>query len=466
MWRDYTPKMRSASATLIDELRAILGERLMTSEAVRDHHSHGESWHASAPPDAVAYPETTAEVASLVTACAQAQVPVIPFGMGSSLEGHVNAIDGGISVDLTRLNRVLRVSTDDLDVTVEAGVTHRKLNEYLKNTGLMFPVDPGADATLGGMTATRASGTTAVRYGTMRENVLGVTVVLADGRVIHTGTRARKSSSGYDLTRLFVGSEGTLGVITEITLRLFGRPEAVIAAVCPFETMQGATATVITTIQLGIPVARIEIIDEQQLEIVNRYSKTNYPIAPTLFFEFHGISQQAVDEQTRAVQEIAAENGALGFQWASTLEDRATLWQARHNVLYATIASRPGAKPWTSDICVPISHLSDCILETQEDLRQSNIVAPLVGHAGDGNFHLIFMVNTGDEQEMQRVTAANVRLVQRALRFGGTCTGEHGVGFGKLKYLREEHGESLDAMRAIKRALDPHGIMNPGKLIP
>jgi D-lactate dehydrogenase (cytochrome) len=458
--------MSTAAPALIDELRGWLGERLSVAESVREHHSHGESWHAPAPPDAVVFPESTEEVARIVAACARSKTPVIPFGMGSSLEGHVNAIHGGISIDLTRMHRVLRVSAEDLDVTVEAGLTHRKLNDHLKNTGLMFPVDPGADATIGGMTATRASGTTTVRYGTMRENVLGLTAVLASGQVIRTGTRARKSSSGYDLTRLFVGSEGTLGVITEITLRLYGRPEAVAAAMCQFQSMQGAAATVITTIQLGIPVARIEIIDEQQLDIVNRYSKTNYPIAPTLFFEFHGISEHAVREQADAVQDIARENGATAFTWASTPEDRATLWQARHNVLYATIASRPGAKAWTSDVCVPISRLSECILETQDDLRRSNILAPLVGHAGDGNFHLIFMVDTDNAAELEAVKAANARLVERALKFGGTCTGEHGVGFGKLKYLREEHGDALDAMRAIKRALDPHDIMNPGKLIP
>jgi D-lactate dehydrogenase (cytochrome) len=405
-------------------------------------------------------------VAKIVAACAGARVPVIPFGIGSSLEGHVNAVQGGITIDLTQMTRVLRLSVEDLDVTVEAGLTHRKLNDHLKNTGLMFPVDPGADATLGGMTATRASGTTAVRYGTMKDNVLGVTVVLADGRVVRTGGRARKSSSGYDLTRLFVGSEGTLGVITEITLRLFGRPEAVAAAVCPFASMEGAAQTVITTIQLGIPVARIEVLDEQQLDLVNRYSKTNYPLAPTLFFEFHGISQQAVDEHSEAVQEIAKDNGALDFRHASTAEERATLWLARHNVLYATVASRPGAKPWTSDVCVPISRLSECILETQDDLRRSEIVAPLVGHAGDGNFHLIFMVDTDDAAELERVKAANSRLVERALRLGGTCTGEHGVGFGKLPYLQAEHGDALDTMRAIKRALDPHNLMNPGKLVP
>jgi D-lactate dehydrogenase (cytochrome) len=456
----------STTALVVDELRALLGERLSTGDAVREHHSHGESWHEPSAPDAVAFPETTAEVSAIVQACARARLPVIAFGMGSSLEGHVNAVEGGVTIDLSRMTRVVRLSIDDLDVTVEAGLTHRKLNDHLKNTGLMFPIDPGADATLGGMTATRASGTTAVRYGTMRENVLGLTVVLADGRVIQTGGRARKSSSGYDLTRLFVGSEGTLGVMTEITLRLFGRPEAVASAVCPFESMSGAAATVIATIQLGIPVARMEIIDEQQLAAVNRYSKTSYPLAPTLFFEFHGISQDAVDDQARAVQDIAAEQGAMGFRWTSSPEERATLWQARHNALYATMALRPGAKAWTSDVCVPISQLAACILETQDDLRRSDLVAPLVGHAGDGNFHLIFMVDAADPAEMDRVQAANARLVERALRLGGTCTGEHGVGFGKLKYLPQEHGASLDTMRAIKRALDPDNILNPGKLIP
>jgi D-lactate dehydrogenase (cytochrome) len=458
--------MSVAPPVLLEALHAVLGDRLSTAAAVREHHSHGESWHAAALPDAVAFPESTAEVAAVVRACAEARVPIIAFGMGSSLEGHVNALRGGVSIDMTRMTRVLRVSAEDMDVTVEAGITHRKLNDQLKNTGLMFPVDPGADATIGGMAATRASGTTAVRYGTMRDNVLGLTVVLADGRVIRTGGRARKSSSGYDLTRLFVGSEGTLGVMTEVTLRLFGRPEAVRAAMCQFDTMEGAANAVITTIQLGVPVARIEIIDEQQLDFVNRYSKTSYPLAPTLFYEFHGTSDAAVDEQARAVQEITAEHGARQFSWAATPEDRAALWQARHNVLYATIAARPGARPWTSDVCVPISRLAECIVETQDDLRRAQIVAPLVGHAGDGNFHLIFMVDTDNAAEMDAVKAANARLVERALRMGGTCSGEHGVGFGKLKYLPEEHGAALDVMWAIKQALDPGNVMNPGKLIP
>lgn len=452
--------------TLIADLRARLGDRVSTSAAVREHHSHGESFHEPAPPDAVVFPTTTDEVSAIVAACAAHRVPVVAFGMGSSLEGHVNAIHGGISIDMTRMTRVLQLSAEDLDVTVEAGLTHRKLNDHLKNSGLMFPIDPGADATIGGMTATRASGTMAVRYGTMRENVMGLTVVLADGRIIHTGGRARKSSSGYDLTRLFVGSEGTLGVITEITLRLHGRPEAVSAAVCPFQSMDGAAQTVIEAIQLGVPVARIEILDEAQLRIVNTFSRTDYPIAPTLFFEFHGASQANVEEQARTVEEIAREHGAMGFQWASTAEARAKLWEARHNVLYATIASRPGAKAWTTDICVPISRLAECILETQDDLRTAGVVAPLVGHAGDGNFHLIFMVGNGNAQELATVKALNARLVARALKFGGTCTGEHGVGYGKLPYLKAEHGASLDAMRAIKQALDPHNLMNPGKLIP
>ena len=439
---------------------------MSTSDSVREHHSHGESWHAPGVPDCVVFPTSTEEVSQIVKLCAEHRTPIVPFGMGSSLEGHVNAIHGGVSIDMTRMTKVLRLSPEDLDITVEAGLTRLKLDAHLKNTGLMFPVDPGADATIGGMAATRASGTTAVRYGTMRDNVLGTTVVLADGRVIKTGGRARKSSSGYDLTKLMVGSEGTLGVITKLTLRLSGRPEVVRAAVCPFTSMEGAAKTVIQAIQLGIPVARIEIIDEVQLRVVNAYSKTNYPLAPTLFFEFHGISDVSVDDQIRAVEEIAREHGAKEFRWAASLEDRNTLWQARHNAYYAAVASRPGARAWTTDICVPISHLAECILETQEDLKASKIEAPLVGHAGDGNFHLIIMLNPDDKTEFDTVTGISERLVKRALKFGGTCSGEHGVGFGKLKYLDAEHGAALDVMRSIKRAMDPNNLMNPGKLIP
>ena len=465
-WNSWNPWYHYDRFVVIEALRAVLGDRVSTSESVREHHSHGESWHEPGLPDAVVFPQSTQEVSDIVKVCAKHRRPIVPFGMGSSLEGHVNAIHGGVSIDLTRMTRVLRLSPEDLDITVEAGLTRLKLDAHLKNTGLMFPIDPGADATIGGMAATRASGTTAVRYGTMRDNVLGTTVVLADGRIIRTGGRARKSSSGYDLTRLFVGSEGTLGVITELTLRLYGRPEAVRAAVCPFDSMEGAANTVIQTIQLGIPVARIEIIDEAQLRVVNAYSKTNYPLAPTLFFEFHGTSEVAVEDQIRSVEEIAREHGARGFKWASTLEDRNTLWQARHNAYYATVASRPGARAWTTDICVPISHLAECITETQQDLKEANVVAPLVGHAGDGNFHLIIMLDPADQKEFATVTRISERLVERALKFGGTCSGEHGVGFGKLKYLEAEHGEALDVMRSIKHAIDPNNLMNPGKLIP
>ena len=452
---------------LVHELRAILGDRVSTAASVKEHHSHGESWHAAAEPDAVVFPETTDEVRRVVTACAVHGAPIIAFGIGSSLEAHVNAIRGGVSIDLTRMTKVLRLSADDMDVTVEAGLTHRRLNDHLKNTGLMFMVDPGADATIGGMTATRASGTAAVRYGTMRETVLGLTVVLADGRVVRTGGRARKSSSGYDLTRLFVGSEGTLGVITDVTLRLYGRPEAITTAVCNFPSMEAAATTVIQTIQLGVPVARIEIIDEAQLRVVNQYSKTSFPEAPTLFFEFHGPSQAVVEEHARLVKDVTDEHGGSAFRWTSSLEERAKLWEARHNALYATIASRPGCKAWTSDVCVPIAHLAECIVETQADLAASSLVAPLVGHAGDGNFHLIFMLDPNDPDERARVAAANHRLVERALKFGGTCSGEHGVGTGKLKYLEQEHGaEALAVMRQVKAALDPKNLMNPGKLVP
>ena len=455
----------TSRAALIAELRELLDDRCSTSSAQLEHHSHGESWHAAAAPDVVVFPTSTEEVSRVVQAAARHRAPVIPFGAGSSLEGHVNAIHGGVSLDLSRMNRVLRVNVDDLDCQVEAGVTHRQLNKALANTGVHFTVDPGADATIGGMAATRASGTTAVRYGTMREVVLGLTVVLADGGTIHTGGRARKSSSGYDLTRLFVGSEGTLGVITEVTLRLFGLPEAVSAAVCQFESMDGAVRTVITTIQLGIPVARIELLDEAQIEAVNRYSHLTYAPKPTLLFEFHGTSAAAVAEHAHAAQEIAAENGGSGFQWAATPEDRTRLWQARHNAFYAAMALRPGARSWTTDVCVPISRLAECILETRRDVQASGLIAPLMGHAGDGNFHLVFVIDPDKPDELAAASDVNARLVHRAQAMGGTCTGEHGVGIGKIDYLPAEHGAALDVMRAIKQALDPHNLMNPGKMI-
>src|SRR5439155_3289348 len=448
-----------------EALKCLLGSRANDSAAVRDHHSHGESYHVHAAPDLVCFPHTTDEVAEILKISATHQVPVIPFGAGTSLEGHVNAIHGGITIDLREMNNVLRVSVDDLDATVEAGVTRLQLNKALRNTGLTFPIDPGADCTIGGMAATRASGTTAVRYGTMRENVLGLTVVLADGQRIAVGTRARKSSAGYDLTRLFVGSEGTLGIITEVIVRLHAVPEAVAAAICAFDTMQGAVETVIATIQLGVPVARIELLDETQMDAVNRYSKTSYPVAPTLLFEFHSDSERHVSDQAEAVQALAAERGGRGFAWATRPEDRERLWQARHEALYAALALRPGARAWTTDVCVPISRLAECILETKKDNASASFPIALVGHAGDGNFHLVYVLDPSSPDELAQASALNERMVMRALAMGGTCTGEHGVGYGKMKYLEAEHGPALDVMRAIKRALDPDNRMNPGKMV-
>jgi D-lactate dehydrogenase (cytochrome) len=453
-------------SALLDELRAIDGGGFTTADAVRDHHSRGESHHAAHMPDAVVFPKTNQVVQAVVRACSRHRCPIVPFGAGSSLEGHVNPIFGGVSIDMTRMNKVLRVNADDLDATVQAGVTRKQLDKHLRSTGLIFHLDPGADATIGGMTATRASGTTAVRYGTMREAVLGLTVVLADGRLITTGGRARKSSSGYDLTRLFVGSEGTLGVITEVTVRLHGRPEAVAAATCAFEDIEGAVQTVITTIQLGIPVARIELLDDVQIDAVNRFSKTSYPVKPTLFFEFHGLTDLDVTEQAKAVGELAEQHGGTGFARAVSPEERAALWQARHDAYYAALAMRPGRRGWTTDACVPISRLAECIVQTKADIAASSLVAALVGHVGDGNFHMIFPVNPDDPAEITEAERLTDRLVERTLAMGGTCSGEHGVGVGKMKFLRQEHGEGLDVMRAIKQTLDPHDIMNPGKLIP
>lgn len=450
---------------VVAELSTLLGERLSTSAAVREQHGHDESYHETHAPDAVAFATSTEEVAEIVKVCARYRRPVIPFGTGTSLEGHVAALRGGISIDLTRMNEILAVSPEDMDCRVQPGVTRKQLNRHLHNTGLFFPIDPGADASLGGMTATRASGTNAVRYGTMRENVLGLTVVLADGRVIRTGGRARKSAAGYDLTRLFVGSEGTLGVITEIGLRLHGIPEAISAAVCGFATLAGAVDTVIMTIQCGIPVARIELLDEVQMDAVNRHSNLDYPVRPTLFFEFHG-SEAAVAEQVERVGEIAADNGGGDFRWATRPEDRSTLWQARHDAYYAAIALRPGAKGWPTDVCVPISRLADCILETKADVERSGLLAPIVGHVGDGNFHLTFVIDPDDADEMARAAALNERMVMRALAMGGTCTGEHGIGIGKMKFLQAEHGEAVAVMRQIKQALDPENLMNPGKILP
>ena len=457
--------MTTDRSGLIEELRGIAGAGLSTADAVREHHSRGESHHPAHLPDAVVFPESNEAVQTIVRACAKHACPIVPFGAGSSLEGHVNPIHGGVSIDMTRMNKVLRVNADDLDATVQAGVTRKQLDKHLRSTGLIFHLDPGADATIGGMAATRASGTTAVRYGTMREAVLGVSVVLADGRLITTGGRARKSSSGYDLTRLFVGSEGTLGVITEVTVRLHGRPEAVASATCTFENIENAVQAVITTIQLGIPVARIELLDEVQIDAVNRFSKTTYPVRPTLFFEFHGMTDLDVTEQAKAVGEIAQEHGAAGFARAVSPEERAALWQARHDAYYAALAMRPGRRGWTTDACVPISRLAECIVQTKADIAASPLVAALVGHVGDGNFHMIFPVDPDDPAEIAEAERLTDRLVERTLAMGGTCSGEHGVGIGKMKFLRQEHGEGLDVMRAIKQTLDPQNILNPGKLI-
>ncbi len=450
----------------LQELQKLLGERLSMSNSVREQHGRDESFHASAPPEAVAFVECNEEVAEIVRICVQYQKPIIPFGTGTSLEGHVAALHGGVCLDVSGMNQVLEVNENDLDCRVQAGVTRKQLNQHLRNSGLFFPIDPGADASLGGMTATRASGTNAVRYGTMRENVLGLTVVTADGRIIRTGTRARKSSAGYDLTRLFVGSEGTLGIITEIQLRLYGVPEAISAAVCSFETMEGAVNTTISTIQMGIPVARIELLDEVQVDAINRYSDFDYALKPTLFFEFHG-TEAWVKEQAEMVKEISTEEGGSDFQWSTREQEKQKLWEARHNAYYAALALRPGSKGWATDVCVPISRLADCILETRSDIEESGLTVPLVGHVGDGNFHLLFLIDPeNEEEELKLYQPLNDRLVERALRMGGTCTGEHGIGSGKIKYMEAEHGESLDLMRQIKQAFDPDNLMNPGKMLP
>ncbi len=457
--------VEAAIGAAIDELKRLLGARATDAAAVLEQHSHDESYHPPAAPDVVCFPHTTEEVSAIVRVSASRHVPVIPFGAGTSLEGHVNAIHGGITIDLREMNRVLRVGAEDMDATVEAGVTRLQLNKALRSTGLTFTVDPGADSSLGGMAATRASGTTAVRYGTMRENVLGLTVVLPDGRIIKTGTRARKSSSGYDLTRLFVGSEGTLGVITEVTVRLHPLPEAVSAAVCSFDSMKGAIDTVIATIQHGVPVARMELLDETQMDAVNRYSKTSYAVAPTLFFEFHSDSRAHIADQAQTVQALAAERSGRDFQWATRLEDREKLWRARHDTLYASLALRPGSRAQITDVCVPISHLAECILETKQDNLGAPFPISLVGHAGDGNFHLLYLLNVESPAELEAARQLNERLVMRALRMGGTCSGEHGVGTGKMKYLEAEHGSALELMRTLKRALDPDNRMNPGKML-
>jgi D-lactate dehydrogenase (cytochrome) len=447
------------------ELQLRYGKRAVTSTAVREQHGHTLTWIENQPPDVVVYPETAQEVADIVKLCAASGVPIVPFGTGTSLEGHVNAPYGGVSVDTSLMKRIVAVHEEDLDCVVEAGVTRKELNEHLRDRGLFFPIDPGADASLGGMAATRASGTNAVRYGTMKDNVVALTVVLPNGDVVKTARRARKSSAGYDLTRLFIGSEGTLGIITDVTLKLHGIPEAISAGICPFPSMKAACDAVILTIQAGIPVARIELLDETFVRASNQHSKLDLPETPMLLLEFHG-TEAGVKEQAERFGEIATDFGGGPFEWATRAEDRTRLWQARHDAYWAVKGLRPGAQSVATDVCVPISRLAECVDETVQDIEASGLIAPIVGHVGDGNFHVQPLVDMADPAEVAACEDFIERLVERALAMEGTCTGEHGIGQKKMKYLEIEHGaEALDLMRVLKRSVDPHNIMNPGKII-
>ncbi len=455
---------REVPAAMLDALKTRFGERCSTALVVREQHGRDESSFAAPPPVAVVFAESTADVVDAVQLAAEHEVPIIPFGVGSSLEGHLLAVQGGISIDVSRMNKVLAVNAEDLTVTVQPGVTRKQLNDEIRSTGLFFPIDPGADASIGGMAATRASGTNAVRYGTMRENVLALEVVTASGEVIRTGTRAKKSSAGYDLTRLMVGSEGTLGVLTEVTVKLYPLPEAISAAICSFPSIEAAVRTVIQTIQLGIPIARVELIDHNTVRMVNAHSKLTLRAEPLLLMEFHG-SPASVKEQAEAVQEIASEFGGNAFEWATTPEERTRLWTARHNAYFAAIQSKPGCRAISTDTCVPISRLADCLLDSVAEADASGIPYFLVGHVGDGNFHFGYLIDPDIPEERETAEKLNVQLVTRALALGGTCTGEHGVGLHKMDFLVSETGDGAVAMmRAIKRALDPKNIMNPGKI--
>lgn len=460
-------KNHSQSIIIPEDMRTVLenkfGKRFTQNQAICDGHGKSEAYHAQHSPDAVVFVHNTEEVADVVTLCCRHDIPVIAFGAGTSVEGNFSAVRGGVCVDLSEMAQIVEVNQEDFDCTVQAGVTREDLNIYLRDKGVFFPVDPGANATIGGMASTRASGTNAVRYGTMRDNVLSLKVVLADGRIITTARRARKSAAGYDLTHLFIGAEGTLGIITEVTLKLYGIPECISAAVCAFDSLEGAVNTVVQTIQLGLPIARAELLDDVQIEAVNRWSNTDYPLKNTLFFEFHG-SESYVQEQVDTVHALSAENGGGEFQWATHSEDRNRLWKARHEAFYAAINLRPGAMGWSTDVCVPISRLAECILETKADLVNSSIPAPILGHVGDGNFHVIFVLDPNKPEEMDEAQQLNAALVERALTMGGTCTGEHGIGLGKIDWLEVELGGAVDVMRLIKCALDPTDIMNPGKI--
>jgi D-lactate dehydrogenase (cytochrome) len=460
------PEVRQEALPLefVEKLKQRFGDALSTSLAVREQHGRDESPFEVPPPGAVVFATSTDDVVDALRLCFHYDVPVIPYGAGSSVEGHLLAVHGGVSIDVSRMDRILALNPEDLTVTVQPGVTRKQLNEAIKDTGLFFPIDPGADATIGGMTATRASGTNAVRYGTMRENVLALEVVTASGDRVRTGTRAKKSSAGYDLTRLFVGSEGTLGLITEVTIRIYPLPEAISAAVCSFPSIAAAVQTVIETIQLGVPIARVELIDANTVRMVNAHSKLSLPVEPMLLMEFHG-SQAGVKEQAETVQELATGSGGQAFEWASTPEERTRLWTARHNAYFAAIQSKPGCRAVTTDACVPISRLADCLLESVEEADAAGLPYFLVGHVGDGNFHFGYLVDPAVPAEREQAEALNERLVARALRFGGTCTGEHGVGLHKMHFLEQEAGEGgIGLMRSIKQALDPRHIMNPGKI--
>lgn len=462
---DANVKLIPLPNELLVALQNLFEDRCTISNAVCQQHGSDESSYDTMPPDAVVFAQNTDEVATIVKLCHHYAVPAIPYGAGSSLEGHLLALHGGISIDLSQMNQVVAVHQQDLTATVQAGVTRKQLNLEIKDTGLFFPIDPGADATIGGMAATRASGTNAVRYGTMRENVLALTVVTADGNIIRTGTRAKKSSAGYDLTRVFVGSEGTLGVITEVTVKLYPLPQAISTAVCSFEATFDAVNAVIQTIQMGIPVARVEFLDENGVRAINAYDKLSLPEKPLLLFEFHG-NEQGVKEQAELVQEIAADNGAGEFSWATQPEDRSRLWGARHNAYFALLQLRPGAKAISTDCCVPISRLAECIIETQLDCERHQILHSVIGHVGDGNFHVLMLIDPHNPAEVTNAEGVNSRMVSRALAMDGTCTGEHGVGMHKMAFLIEEHGSAaIQMMRALKQAFDPKNIMNPGKII-
>jgi D-lactate dehydrogenase (cytochrome) len=455
----------AAVKSAIAALQAAFGNRVVTSQAVREQHANSLTWIENQPPDAVVFPQSVEDVQETVRICAKYHVPIIPYGTGTSLEGHINAPRGGVTVDFRDMNRVLAVHAEDLDCVIEPGVTRKALNEHLRDQGLFFPIDPGADASLGGMAATRASGTNAVRYGTMKDNVLSLKVVLPNGDIMTTASRAKKSSAGYDLTRLIVGSEGTLGIIVELTLKLHGIPEAIAAGICPFPSVEAACNATILTIQSGIPVARIELLDELQVKACNAYSKLSLPETPLLLVEFHG-TESGVAEQSDRFGAIAKELGGGPFEWATRPEDRTRLWQARHDAYWAAVGLRPGCKPLATDACVPISRLAECVTESQRDLEECGLIAPIVGHVGDGNFHISLLLDPDHEQEMETAKKFLKRLAERAQRMEGTCTGEHGVGQGKMKYLLAEHGApALEVMKSIKRVLDPEGIMNPGKML-